>query len=460
MAKAPHEHLHFLGISGHTMRGVALACRELGHTVTGTDEGAYPPGSDWLDQQGFTWWQHPDPAHLKGVTAVVVSGHVQSDHPELEAAQAKGLPIKSFAELVGELTAHARRLVVAGTHGKTTTTSLLAWIFESAGHSPDYLIGITPHNFGSSVRLAGSEIALIEGDEYRASQLETKSKFDYYHPTSLILTSIELDHPDFFTGLDDITARFTGLVEGLPVEGRLLYWNGSEAVRTVAARSGAPAESYGLADADWTTTAVTYAPDGLRFTLCHHGEALGELAVPLYGSHNVANAVAAAAVALEEGITLDQLTEALAGFRGASRRFDRVSHPDAAVTVLDDYAHHPTEVATTIGAARLHFPGRVIAVFRPHTFSRTEKLLKEYRAAFGDADHAFIGPIEGARERGKPPTVSGADIASGAGDHVEYLETRHDLVAAVRAVVTPGDTVLCMSVNGFEGLAAELADVG
>lgn len=451
------EHLHFLGISGHTMRGVAFACRERGMTVTGTDEGAYPPGSDWLDQHGFTWWREPDPKHLTGVTSVIVSGHIQPDHPELVAAQAKGLPVSSFAELVGKLTATARRLVVAGTHGKTTTTSLLAWIMESAGRSPDYLVGITPRNFETSVRLKGADLAVIEGDEYRASQLEDKSKFDYYAPDGLILTSLEMDHPDFFTDVSDIAKRFRALVTGLPAEGRLLYWHESAELRTIAAAAGCETASYGPEGADWAATEPHYGPDGIRFTIAHHGEPIGELSAPLYGSHNVANVTAATALALGEEIPLGDILEALSSFRGASRRFERVTPEGAPVTVLDDYAHHPTEVATTIEAAKLHFPGRVLAIFRPHTYSRTEKLLKQYEDAFRDADQAWIGPIEGAREGSGKPRVTGQDVADRAGEAVTYLSERDQIVAAVMAAAEPGDTVLCMSVNGFEGLAAELA---
>lgn len=451
-------HLHFLGIGGHAMRGVALACRELGYAVTGTDEGAYPPGSDWLDEYRFTWWRKPDPAHLKGVTEVVISGHVMPDHPEVRAAQAKGLPLVSFAELIGRLTGKAERIVVAGTHGKTTTTSLITWLLEASGQSPDFLIGIQPKNFDSSVRLAGGSVAVIEGDEYRASQLEEVSKFAYYQPDILVLTSIELDHPDFFKGLDDITDRFRTLVAGVPPNGKLLYWGGSPLVRE-AAEDNPQAESYGLTDAAWWADDIRYEPNGLHYTLMHHQDAVVSLHVPLYGAHNVMNSVAASAVALEQGMTAEVLQEAMITFMGASRRFERVSAPDATVAVFDDYAHHPTEVKTTIQAAKLHFPGRVIAVFRPHTFSRTEELLNEYHQAFEDADLAFIADIEEAREQGKEHRISGADVAAGAGDHVKYVEDRHDLVQEVAGVLQPGDTVLCMTVNGYDRLAQEIAEL-
>lgn len=457
MAESTSKHLHFLGISGHAMRGLALAARELGYTVTGTDEGAYPPGSDWLDEHEFTWWRKPAATHLKGVDEVIVSGHTQPDHRELAAAQKQGIPIRSFPELVAELTAREHRIVVAGTHGKTTTTSLIAWILEVAGRHPDYLIGIKPHNFDTSVRLAGAKVAVIEGDEYRSSQLDEIPKFLHYRPSVLVVTSIEMDHPDFYQDLDAITDRFGELTTAMPKTGRLLFWQGSEHARELGGKFRGEAESYGLADADWSAEHVRFEPEGLRFALKHHRETLGELVVPLFGEHNVLNAIAAAAVALEEGIPFEVVQRALADFRGTSRRFDRVTEPGDPVLVLDDYAHHPAEVQTTIRAATLHFPGRVIAVFKPHTYSRTKKLLKEYQKAFGDADLAFITEIESAREQGKAAGVSGADIAKGAGKTVRYTAKRKTLLEAVRKAVRPGDTVLCMSVSGNEDFAQAVA---
>lgn len=460
MAEPSGKHLHFLGIGGHAMRGLALAARELGYTVTGTDEGAYPPGSDWLDEHDFTWYRKPAATHLKGVDEVIVSGHTQPEHKELVTARKLGIPIRSFPELVAELTEREHRIVVAGTHGKTTTTSLITWILESAGRHPDYLIGIKPHNFDTSVRLAGAKVAVIEGDEYRSSQLDEIPKFLRYQPNVLVITSIEMDHPDFYTDLDAITSRFGELTAAMPKTGRLVVWEGSEPARKLAKKFKGQAETYGLADADWSAEHVRFEPEGLRFTLKHHRETLGELAVPLFGEHNVLNAIAAAAVALEEGIPFEVLQRAMTEFKGASRRFDRVTKPGDPVLVLDDYAHHPAEAKTTIRAATLHFPGRVIAIFKPHTYSRTKELLKEYQQAFEDADVVFITEIESAREKGKRASVSGADVAKGAsraGKTVRYIANRQKLLEAVTKAIQPGDTVLCMSVSGNDNFAEAIA---
>jgi len=478
---APPGHLHFLGIFGHAMRGVAVAAQQLGYTVSGTDDGASPPAA-WLDGHGIRWWQAADPAHLEGVTGVIISGHVKADHPELAAALERRLPVRSFAEFVGELTAGKRRIVVTGTHGKTTTTALITWILESAGRHPDYLIGILPKNFTTTVRLGGSTVgapdspansarpagggesastplAVLEGDEYRASQLDTESKFTYYRPDVAVITSIEMDHPDFFTDLGDIRGRFAQLVGSLPPRGSLYYWQGSSTVEAVAAQAKARAVAYGTGEnAAWRAREVAYLPDGLRVTVEHDGAALGELAAPVYGLHNVLNLLAAVAVCAGEGVSFAELQTALQSFKGASRRFERLSRPGATTTVIDDYAHHPSEVATTIEAAQRHFPGRVIAVFQPHTFSRTKELLSDYHHAFGAADVAFVTVIEAAREDSSDPAenVSGADISKQAGPHVSYIADRQALLEEVIKVVQPGDTVLSMSVGGNGRFAAEL----
>lgn len=461
------SHLHFLGIFGHAMRGVALAAQQLGYTVSGTDDGASPPAA-WLDGHGITWWQTPDPKHLDGVTGLIISGHVQADHPELLAAQQRGLSVRSFAQFVGELTANHHRLVVTGTHGKTTTTALIAWILESAGQDPDYLVGILPKNFETTVRLRGAAgqktggvrpVAVLEGDEYRASQLDTASKFAYYRPDLAVITSIEMDHPDFFTGITDITERFGRMVKGLPVGGRLLYWQGSPAVRAVAEQAEVSAASYGISEGDWRAASISYVPEGLTFSLWHGASELGVLSVPLYGVHNVLNTVAAAATSLGEGVSLAELQTALKRFKGASRRFERVSAAGASVNVFDDYAHHPTEVATTLDAARRHFSGRVIAVFQPHTYSRTKELLKEYQRSFKSADLAMITVIEAAREQVQDAekSVSGEAIADKTGDTVRYVADRAQLLDAVVAECAPGDTVVSMSVGGNNHFAEELA---
>lgn len=451
-------HLYFIGIAGHAMRGLALAARDNGYTVSGLDEGAVPPGSDWLNEHKFDWAQKFAPQQLEGVTAVIVTGAgATPDHPAITAAQARKIPVKSFAQLFGELTADEPVIAVAGTHGKTTTTALIAWLLESAGRQPDYLVGIQPFNFESSVRLGVGKIAVVEADEYRASALETKSKAQYYHPDTLVLTSVEHDHPDMFPDLAAVDKRFREIVGGLPKTGRLIACAEAHNVLDIAAGAPCPVTTYGLSSGDFQPLKVEFTPAGIEFEVNQSGETLGRITVALYGRHNVLNALAATAAARSIGLSFDQIKTGMAAFKGAYRRFNIVSAPGAAVTVVDDYAHHPTEVATNLEAARLHFKDRrIIVVFRPHTYSRTAALLGEYRRAFADADVAIITDIEGARETGAAVTVSGQDIVDGLDGQARYEPNRDDLIALVTERAQPGDVILCLSVSGYQNLSQEL----
>lgn len=439
------------------MRGVALAAVDLGYQVTGTDETAYSPGSDWLDEQGITWYQQADVAHVEGIDLLVLGGGVATDQVELVSAQEAGIAIQSYPEFVSTLIPTDNRIVVTGTHGKTTTTSFIAWLLESAGRKPDFLVGIQPKNFDSSVRLGGGEVAVLEGDEYRSSRLDTSSKFSHYQAKTAIITSIEMDHPDLFADLAAVRERFEGLVANLPNDGLLVYCNDSEVIREVAAKSKAEAVSYGTEDAHWRAVNTQFTSSGIEFDLQHDGEQQGRFVVPLFGEHNVSNATAALAVGLSQGISPEDLEAGASSFLGASRRFERVSTADDAITVVDDYAHHPTEVAATLAAAKQHFDGKIYAVFQPHTYSRTQSLLKEYQACFKDADAAYVVDIEGAREIGVSADITSGSLATE--PNVHYAPDRTQLINDLKTAMQPGDVLLSMSVNGYQNFAANINQV-
>jgi UDP-N-acetylmuramate--L-alanine ligase len=457
---AAKGHLYFIGITGHTMRGLALAARNLGFSVTGLDEPAEPPGSTWVDDHKFTWWRQFQPEQLANVAAVIVTGaHVSDDYPAIVEARRRHIPIKSYAQLWGELTAGEHVIDVAGTHGKTTTTSLITWLLEAAGRHPDFLIGVQPFNFDTSVRLTGSKVAVAEGDEYRASQLETKSKIQYHHPDVLVLTSIEHDHPDFFPAMKDYTKRFSEIVADLPSSGRLIAWAESDTVTWAAKSARCPITTYGLELGDYTARDIAYAPSGIEFDVENTSGILGRIAVQLFGKHNVLNALAATAAALSEGLTFDQIIAGMAKFKGTYRRFNVISPANAPITVIDDYGHHPSEVATNLEAAKLHFPGhRIVAIVRPHTYSRTKALLTQWQNAFSDADLVYITSIEGAREAHLAATVSGNDIVQALTTPALYAPDRADLIRRLKVDAKPGDVILCFTVSGYNQLAEELAD--
>jgi UDP-N-acetylmuramate--alanine ligase len=453
------QHILFIGIAGHAMRGIALAAKARGNIVTGLDEQASPgPGVDWLKEQGLEWTTKPDQSLLSGIDLIIVSGATPNDYPLLEQAKAQAIRVISFAEYLGDLTAGKHVIAVSGTHGKTTTTALITWLLESAGKTPDYLIGIRPFNFDSSARLADSATFVVEGDEYRASTLDTRSKVQYYHPDTLVLTSVEHDHPDSFPNLQSVIDRFKVIVANLPAAGRMVAWAESPTVMQVAAIAPCPVDTYGINTGKYRARNIAFLPTGIEFDVHEDEEYLGRIATPLYGRHNVLNGLAAVAVALSEGLSFEEIVAGAATFKGAFRRFNRLTAPDAQTAVIDDYAHHPTEVAATLEAAQLHYPGRrIIAVFRPHTYSRTAALLVQYQKAFTSADVVYITDIEGAREEGKAHTVSGKDIVDKLKAPAFYIDDRSKLISTIQQASKPGDVIVCMTVSGYIGLAEELS---
>ncbi len=453
-------HLYFIGITGHAIRGLALAARDNGYKVSGLDETGAPPGSDWLDERRISWSRTFTPTQLDGVTQVIVTGaHVADDYPAVVEARRRQIPIISWAQWVGEFAAHKRVLAVAGTHGKTTTTSLIAWLLESAGRRPDFLIGIQPFNFDSSVRLStDAGILVVEGDEYRASSLEDAAKLEYYHPDVMVLTSLEHDHPDMYPDLAAVKDRFARVIADLPKAGRLVAWAESGTVMEVATPAPCAVTTYGTEMGDLVARDIAYLPAGIEFDVHYDGKLLGRLALPIFGRHNVLNALAATAVALGEGLNFDHIMTGAAQFGGAYRRANVLTPPGAAITVIDDYAHHPTEAKAMIEALKLHFADRrLVVVFRPHTYSRTKALLSEYQGAFAEADVVYITDIEAAREAAKEQTISGADVAQKIGPRAHFEPDRHRLADQVTADARPGDVVLCMTVSGYQDIAGELA---
>lgn len=251
--------LHFIEIAGSAMSGVALAARDMGHKVTGSDVLAYESATtELLEEKGVSWWREPAPERLEGVDLIIVSGVTTADFPELVWARAHNVPVISFAEFVGQMTKGEDTIVVAGTHGKTTTASLITLILEDARREPDFMIGIKPRNFGASVRLNHGKVAVIEGDEYTATQLEIRPKFDFYHPNRLILTSLEMDHPDVFKDLAQVTSHFQSLVCGLPDNSYLYRWVGSEALAELTIPEQVTVVDYGVAAGYWSAEHVSY----------------------------------------------------------------------------------------------------------------------------------------------------------------------------------------------------------
>ncbi len=460
--------VHLMAIAGTGMGAFARLLQEAGYQVRGSDEKVWPPMSDLLRAAGIRWMEGFRPENLEPPPDLVIVGNViRRVNPEAQAMRDRHLPHLSFPEALGALFLEGRHsVVVAGTHGKTTTSTLVAWLLHHNRRDPSFLVGGVGQNLGDSARLGGGPHFVVEGDEYDTAYFDKGPKLLHYRPRSAILTSIELDHADIYRDLAHYVSAFERFVALLPEDGFLAAWAGSDRVLAVARRCPGTVETYAArdgVDADWTAGDLVLGADGARFRLVHRGEDLGEMHLPLGGRHNVENALGAAAVATRLGLTPEEIAAGLATFEGVRRRQEIRGEPDG-VTVIDDFAHHPTAVAETVQAIRSRYPGRRLwAVFEPRSNTARRNLYQaRYAEAFDGADQVVISappphpdPIPEA-ERFDPPGLAEALRARG-------LEARHlagpeAILEALVAETNPGDVVLLMSNGAFGGLPARLVE--
>ncbi|HNG48361.1 MAG TPA: UDP-N-acetylmuramate:L-alanyl-gamma-D-glutamyl-meso-diaminopimelate ligase [Plasticicumulans sp.] len=446
-------HLHILGICGTFMAGVALLAREAGHTVSGCDANVYPPMSTQLEAAGIRLTEGFDPAQLDlAAPDVVVVGNVmRRGLPIVETLLDRGLPYTSGPQWLAEHILHGRwPLAVAGTHGKTTTSSMLAWILEDAGLAPGFLIGGIPANFGVSARLGSAPFFVVEADEYDTAFFDKRSKFVHYRPRTAVLNNLEYDHADIFPDLAAIQRQFHHLVRTVPGGcGRLVVEAGSAALgETLAMGCWTPVERFGPGG-DWTAAKV--AADGSAFDVQLAGERLGRVEWPLLGAHNVANALAAIAAARHAGVRPQDAIAALGRFRGVARRME-LRGEAAGVRVYDDFAHHPSAIATTLAGLRASLDAgrRIVAVLEPR--SNTMKL-----GVFKDALAGSLAAADAAVFHAAPDL--GWDLAASVasmGSRASIATTIDATVAAAVARVQPGDVLLVMSNGGFGGIHGRL----
>jgi len=457
--------IHVIGICGYAVSGLALIAKQLGHEVTGSDEDAYPPTTDLLTSAGIPWvdghaaenvmrWGKPD--------LVVQGNQVRAGNPETEAARAQRIRLVSEAEYWGELTAERFRIVVCGSAGKTTTSSLIAWILRSAGRNPGFRLGMPARDLGSAAAWGSGREFVFEGDEYTSAVFDPRPKFLHFAPQLAVLTNIDWDHPDVYPDPAAYEAVFRQLVEYLGREDRLIACSDDATVRKLLNRTRAQVETYGLrGGADWHGRDVTVEGDGMRFTAWHENKILAVVTTRLPGEHNAANALAALAATVRVGVPVATAVDAIARFHGVARRFE-VRGQVRGVTVVDDYAHNPAKVRATLQAAQERFrPGRVLACFVPHTYSRTLSLLDGYAEAFQGCALLVIGPIEPARERHLANTVSAQDLAARVRGVPEVVTVDSARAEAYRLATAarPGDAIVLMSVRGFDDVVGKTLEV-
>ena len=447
-------HLHILGICGTFMGGIALLARALGHQVSGSDANVYPPMSTQLEAAGIALMEGYLPEHLQPAPDVVVVGNAMSrGNPAVEYMLDQGLAYTSGPQWLAEHVLQGRWvLAVAGTHGKTTTASMLAWLLEDAGLNPGFLIGGVPENFGVSARLGDSPFFVVEADEYDTAFFDKRSKFVHYRPRTLVLNNLEFDHADIFEDLAMIQRQFHHLVRTVPGQGLILApLNDGNIHEVLDMGCWTPVEYFDPEiEAGWH--AEQAAPDAHAFDVVCAGETVGRVDWPLIGRHNLSNALAALAAARHAGVPPAASIPALAGFRNVKRRME-LRGEVRGVRVYDDFAHHPTAIATTLQGLRNQVGGdRIIALLEPR--SNTMKLgvhAEQLAHSLEAADRVLVFEPAGL-------TWDLASTLGALGNRVELFPDTGEMLRRVLELAAPGDHLLVMSNGGFEGIHQRLLE--
>lgn len=446
------KHLHFIGICGTAMGSTAVALRQLGYTISGSDQKVYPPMSDVLRQAGITLTEGYHPENLPPSADLYVVGNaISRGNEELETLLERKLPYVSMAELLKrEIIQGKRSFVVSGTHGKTTTTTMLAWIFENAGKNPGFMIGGVPENFASGARFTHSDLFVIEGDEYDTAYFDKRSKFLHYLPECAIVNNIEFDHADIFRDLSDILLTFQRLLNSVPRNGLVLL-NGDDQ-NCLSLKSYASVKTVGTgATCTERITITATSPEktvfeinGVSFTL------------PMIGEFNVRNAAMCVCAARHAGLSDDEIRAGLESFRGIRRR-QTVRGEVNGITVIDDFGHHPTAIRETLRGFRQKYPQRRLwAVFEPRSnTSRRNVLQNELIEALKEADGSIVAAVANpekvaAEERLDVATVALAVAA--AGHPCFHEENTEAIIQRLKAETRSGDVIIIFSNGGFDGI--------
>ncbi len=471
----PGSSIYFIGIGGTAMASVAVALSQAGHQVTGSDTALYPPMSDYLDTHSIPCFNgfNPDNLHKKRPDFIVVGNAVSRGNPELEAALNDHMNLVSMPEIVRrELIAKNRSVVITGTHGKTTTTSLTAWLFEYAGLQPGFLIGGIAENFNTGCRVSGRKdngFFITEGDEYDTAFFDKRSKFVHYRPDIAVINNIEFDHADIFTSIEDIKRSFRQFTTLIPSKGVLIV-NGQDAVASeISDNAPCPVERFGMNETfDWSAADIQSGTDSTSFQLLHKGNKTGTVTIDQFGEHNILNTLAAIAASSHAGIPFSSIREALGSFKRPKRRMEVVGEFNRGLTLFDDFAHHPTAIHATLSSLRQRFPNRrIIACFEPRSNTSTRSVFQlDFENAFTDADIVVIGKVhrpERYRQNQRLDTrkLSSALTRSGKNVYVSNSESAaypQDIVAFIEDNLRDNDIIILLSNGSFNGLKQRLTE--
>ncbi|MXY24200.1 MAG: UDP-N-acetylmuramate:L-alanyl-gamma-D-glutamyl-meso-diaminopimelate ligase [Acidobacteria bacterium] len=456
--------VHLIGVCGTAMATLAAMLKQQGWIVTGSDVQAYPPMGQFLASQGIAPLIGYDAAHVPAdVDLAVIGNAVSRGNPEVEAVLDRRIRYASLAETIREHFLWGRRtVVIAGTHGKTTTTSMTAWALVEAGADPGFLVGGVPRNFDAGYRLGAGDLFVIEGDEYDSAYFDKTAKFLKYLPFVAVVGSLEFDHADIYDDIDALTLAFRRFVGLVPHRGRLLLGADDPGARALADAAHCPVETFGFADdADWRAADVDYGPDRTAFDVRRAGATIARVDLPLLGAFNVRNALAAIAAGAAAGVAPDRLAAALRTFRGVRRRLE-LSGVGRGVSLYDDFAHHPTAVRETVAALRAASPtGRIWVLFEPRSATSCRRFFQsDYAAGLAGADEVVVAPVYRtaipAEQR-----LDGARLAAdltASGTRARYVDSTDAIAAVVEAETRAGDVVVLMSNGDFGGLRGQLRE--
>ncbi|MCH8994674.1 MAG: UDP-N-acetylmuramate--L-alanine ligase [Chloroflexi bacterium] len=450
------ERVHLVGVGGVHLSGIARVLAAWGHRVTGSDL-RLSPDTEALAAMGVTVLEGHRAEHVGDAQLVVTTSAAKDDNPELVEARRRGIPVLKRAELIAKLLEGRYAICVAGSHGKTTTTGLIASMLVQAGRSPTYLVGGEVRDLGTNAAPGDGDEIVVEADEFDRAFLE-------YVPDLAVVTNVEPDHLDVYGSFEALTEAFGQFMAQVKPDGRLIVCADSPKLRELLETSAlqAEVETYGLAQhaggsttltTGWTADEIEVLPDGGQsFTVRHGDESIGRFQIKLPGAHNVSNALAGIVTGHVLGLPVDVIRDGLAGFGGARRRFEPVGEA-AGVTVMDDYAHHPTEVEATVAAARERFPGRrIVALFQPHTYSRTQYLLDGFRTCFRGLDELLVLATYAARE----PESAGMNAEELAklieAPQARYVATFEEAAQAAVDLLRPGDVFFTIGAGDVDAV--------
>jgi len=460
------RHIHMIGIGGSAMAPLAGMLREAGYEVTGSDAGVYPPSSTLLNSLHIPYATAFDAKNLTPDPDLIVVGNaISRGNVEVEEMLDRKLRHRSLPEILEEEFLPGKHsIVVSGTHGKTTTTAMLAWIFHVANKRPNFLVGGVAENFGKSYALGGGPDFILEGDEYDSAYWDKTAKFFHYQPDDLIITSVEFDHADIYANFDVYQLAFKRLVNLVPRRGRVVVWGDSgagEALRQVTEKAFCPVITYGFEPGnDWVASNVSIECDQMHFHVDYKGEPYGEVVLSATGRHNVLNSLAALIVAQGRGIRRESIMQALATFQSVKRRMD-VKGEINNILVVDDFAHHPTAIRATIEAARLRWPTRRLwAILEPRSNSMRRRVFQEaLPQSLALGDRVILGGVHRATQLSDDQRLDPESITAAVkqlGKDARVLSGADTIADVLAAEAKPNDLLLIMSNGSFDGLCEKL----